>query len=304
MDKVGVGKRQKKHSSVVWPILVLLSVLTALFFFIKYIIKGKNVALLNPKGLIAQEQYNLLVFTVTVLLAAVIPTMIILYYTAWKYRESNSVTAALPEANKNKHIVAYMWAIPIVIMLVLANTMWPATHRLAPQRPINDAKPLTIQVVAMRWKWLFIYPDQKIATVNFVQIPINTPVKFEMTADEMPMSSFWIPNLGGQLYTMTGHVNRLNLMADTVGDYPGSTPEINGIGFAGMKFTARVSSDDDFDQWVKQVKSFPEILDSAKYEDILRPSEYNSAAFYSAYENNLYDQVVLKYTGSTEGHAH
>jgi cytochrome o ubiquinol oxidase subunit 2 len=280
MDKVGVGKRQKKHSSVVWPILVLLSVLTALFFFIKHLIKGKNVALLNPKGLIAQEQYNLLVFTVTVLLAAVIPTMIILYYTAWKYRESNSVTAALPEANKNKHIVAYMWAIPIVIMLVLANTMWPATHRLA------------------------IYPDQKIATVNFVQIPINTPVKFEMTADEMPMSSFWIPNLGGQLYTMTGHVNRLNLMADTLGDYPGSTPEINGIGFAGMKFTARVSSDDDFDQWVKQVKSFPEILDSAKYEDILRPSEYNSAAFYSAYENNLYDKVVLKYTGSTEGHTH
>src|SRR3989344_4177726 len=119
----------------------------------------------------------------------------------------------------------------------------------------------------MRWKWLFIYPEQGIATVNFVQIPVNRPIQFELTADETPMSSFWIPNLGGQLYTMTSHVNRLNLMADTPGEYTGSSAEINGAGFAGMKFTARVGSQEDFDRFVQNVKRYPSVLNTTTYNN-------------------------------------
>jgi cytochrome o ubiquinol oxidase subunit 2 len=184
--------------------------------------------------------------------------------------------------------------------------MWPATHRLAPQTSIAaDAEPLTIQVVSMRWKWLFIYPEQHMATVNFVQIPTDRPVRFELTADDAPMSSFWVPNLSGMLYTMTGHSNRLNVIADTPGDYPGRSAEINGAGFAGMQFTARVSSNADFDAWVDEVQSGGgQTLDTAEYAKLLKPSEDNPTALYPAVEGDLYATVLKKYMGTGEGHNH
>lgn len=273
--------------------------LVDLGLILRYLMQGKNIALFNPKGLIAQEQMSLMVLTAVVLLAIAIPTLFILFYTAWKYRETNSKATYAPNGRHSKYLSLSIWAIPTAFMLVLALVMWPATHRLEPRKVItSDAKPITIQVISMRWKWLFIYPDQNIATVNFVQVPVNTPVQFVLTADEAPMSSFWIPNLGGQLYSMTGHVNRLNLMADTPGDYPGSSAEINGAGFSGMKFIARASSAEDFSRWAQEVKQSPDVLDAATYDRVLEPSENNPAAFYSTYENGLYDKVVMKYTGS------
>jgi cytochrome o ubiquinol oxidase subunit 2 len=153
----------------------------------------------------------------------------------------------------------------------------------------------------MRWKWLFIYPEQKIATVNFVQIPLNTPVQFELTADDAPMSSFWIPNLSGQLYTMTGMVNHLNIMANTPGDFPGSSAEISGAGFAGMKFTARVGSSDDFNVWAQAAKQSPNMLDGATYASLLKPSENNPIAVYTTADSGLYDTVLMKYMAPAEG---
>lgn len=282
-----------------WIVLIIFLALADFALLLRYLLHGKNIALFNPKGLIASEQLNLIVFTVTVLLVIAIPTLFILFFTAWKYRESNTKTAHAHNARRSKFLVPSMWLIPTAFMLVLATFMWSATHRLIPQQLIEaDAKPIRIQVVSMRWKWLFIYPEQQIATVNFVQVPINTPVIFELTADEAPMSSFWIPNLGGQLYSMTGHVNRLNLMADTPGDYPGSSAEINGAGFAGMKFTARASSVGDFDRWIQEVKQSPDVLDTATYESVLEPSENNPTALYSAFEPSIYDNVLIKYAGS------
>jgi cytochrome o ubiquinol oxidase subunit 2 len=272
--------------------------LVGLVLLITVLMHGHNVALLNPKGLIAHEQVGLMVFTAVLLLVVAIPSLILLFFTAWKYRESNIRAKHDPDARNGRFVVLSMWGVPSVFMLILALVMWPATHRLVPQKLIAaDAKPLTIQVVSMRWKWLFIYPEQNIATVNFVQIPKNTPVQFELTADDAPMSSFWIPNLGGQLYTMTGMVNRLNLLADTPGDYPGSSAEISGAGFTGMKFTARVSSKEDFDDWVHVTKLSPDVLDAAGYEKLLKPSEDNPAAFYSAADSDLYDKVLMKYMG-------
>jgi len=266
---------------------------------ITFLLQGVDVALFNPKGLIASEQHRLMIISAALLLAITIPTLFLLYFFAWKYRESNEKATHDPTARHGKYFVFSLWAIPSVFMLLLASIMWPATHKLAPQKSIaSSAKPITIQVVAMRWKWLFIYPEQNIATVNFVQVPVNTPVRFDLTADETPMSSFWIPNLGGQLYAMTGHQNQLNLIADTPGDYPGRSAEINGAGFSGMKFMARASSQAGFDQWVRDVKLSSGALDTTEYKKLLSPSKNNPAALYSQAESGLYDTLLKKYGGT------
>lgn len=294
----------KKRHSRNWPAWILILPLIGFILLIKYLLHGKNIALFNPKGIIAHEQHSLMMFTVVVLLAIAIPTMCFLFYVAWKYRETSPKAIKAPATTKSKSLFMGIWLLPTAVMIIIASAMWPATHKLAPQKQIaSSTKPLTIQVISLRWKWLFLYPEQGVASVNFVQIPLNTPVTFEMTADETPMSSFWIPNLGGQLYTMTSHVNRLNLMADKVGDYPGSTAEINGEGFAGMRFTARVSSSNDFSAWAQSVRKSPNVLDNAAYQNLLVPSEYNQPAFYSSFEPYLYANVISKYEGPG-GHTH
>jgi cytochrome o ubiquinol oxidase subunit 2 len=294
-------KKRNKHSVGRTAGLIFLG-LVNLALLIAVLLRGNNVALFNSKGMIAHEQFGLIVTTVGIMLLVAIPALFFLYFTAWRYRESNSKAVHDPNVRHSKLLDVGMWLVPSAFAVVLAMIMWPATHRLEPHKSIAaDAKPLTIQVVSLRWKWLFIYPEQKIATVNFVQIPVNTPVQFELTADETPMSSFWIPNLGGQLYTMTGHLNQLHLIADTPGDYEGSSAEINGAGFAGMKFTARASSSDDFDRWVQSVLVRTDVLDAAEYDRLLKPSEDNPAAFYSAADSDLYDKVLMKYMGPDEG---
>lgn len=276
--------------------------LIGLSLLVAMLLKGNDIALLNSKGQIAVEQRRLMIVVIALMLEIAIPTLIIFYFIAWKYRETNEKASYEPNAQHSKPFVLSLWAIPSVMVLVLAYIMWPATHRLEPQKSIaSDTKPITVQVVAMRWKWLFIYPEQNIATVNFVQIPTDTPVRFELTADEAPMSSFWIPHLGGQLYAMTGHVNPLNLIADTPGDYPGSSAEINGAGFAGMKFIARAGSKTDFDKWVQSIRQSAYALDSEEYAKLLAPSKNNTPAFYTTNETDLYDTILMKYTGS-HGH--
>ncbi len=298
-------KVHKKRLSLGRVVFIIFLLLADLALLIRRLLLGKNIALFNSKGLIASEQHRLMIYSVVVLLAIAVPSVFLLYFTAWKYRESNTKATYDPNLHHGKWFNFSVWAIPCTFVLMLVVVMWPATHKLAPQKQIaSDVKPLTIQVVSMRWKWLFIYPEQGIATVNFVQIPLNTPVQFELTADEAPMSSFWVPNLGGQLYTMTGHVNRLNLMADKPGDYPGRSAEINGAGFSGMKFIARASSTEVFDSWVHAVKQSRDVLDTAKYDAMLRPSQNDPVALYSVNDSNLYARVIIKYIGLYGGHSH
>lgn len=273
--------------------------IVGLVLVITLLLQGTDVRLFSPKGLIASEQQRLMIVSIAIMLTIAIPTLAVLYFFAWKYRETNPKATYDARTPRSKWFVFSMWAVPTAYMLVLASIMWPASHRLAPQKSVAaDNKPLVIQVIAMRWKWLFIYPEQNIATVNYVQIPVNTPVQFELTADETPMSSFWIPHLGGQLYAMTGHVNRLNLMAETPGDYPGSSAEINGAGFAGMKFTARVSSLQNFGLWVQEVKQSSATLDEVEYENLLKPSKSNPSALYAQTKADLYTTVLNKYVDS------
>lgn len=297
MPKNIKGNNQGRTAGVVGLALVGLALVIAM------LLQGKNVALFNPKGQIAQEQLDLMILSVGIMLIIAIPTVFFLYFTAWKYRESNNKVTRDPHVGHGKLLNISMWLVPSAFMVVLAIIMIPATHKLEPKKQIAaDAKPLTIQVVALRWKWLFIYPEQKIASVNFVQVPTGTPVTFELTADETPMSAFWIPNLGGMLYAMNGHTNQLNLIANTPGDYPGSTAEVNGAGYSGMKFTARASSREDFDQWANGVQQFNNVLDTKEYDKLLKPSENAPVVFYSAADTDLYDKILMKYSRGGHGH--
>lgn len=292
-------KKKYRQSTPIWLTIVGLFVLG---FLLAYMLRDADIAVMNPKGTIAGEQMRLIIVVVVLMLEIGIPTLLALYFVAWKYRESNEKATYDPASKHGKLFVFSLWAIPSIIVLMIGYIMWPATHRLEPKKTIiSDNKPITIKVVAMRWKWLFIYPDQNIATVNYVQIPVNTPVQFDISADEAPMSSFWIPHLGGQIYAMTGHVNRLNLLADTTGDFPGSSIEINGRGFAGMRFTTRSSSQSDFDSWVKSVRQSTDVLNESEYKELLEPSENNQVVLYSTAEPDLYDNMLMKYSG-THGH--
>jgi cytochrome o ubiquinol oxidase subunit II len=288
------------------PVMLTLLGLVGLGLVIAVLLRGTDIVLLNPRGLIAGEQRRLMVTSTLILLGFAVPVLFFLYFFAWKYRETNQKAIHNPNASHGKLPVVAFWGLPTIIMLVLASLMIPATFRLEPQDSIQAAKdPLTIQVVALRWKWLFIYPEQNIATVNYVEIPVNTPVQFELTADETPMSSFWIPHLGGQLYAMTEHVNRLNLMADTLGDYEGSAAEINGSGFAGMRFNTHVSTQEDFDKWVQETERSTNFLNTLEYEKLLKPSKNNKAVFYSHPDPKIYSTILSKYTGSHGGsHSH
>lgn len=296
-----MAAKNKKQPGIILLLIVLLGVL-AFGTTLAVLLGGNDVALLEPKGMVAREQHWLFITSTLLMLGFGVPVILTLYFFIWKYREGSPSPTYTPTLNTSKALLVFAWGGPFVIVAILAALMLPATQRLEPQKSIEaDKEQLTVQVVALNWKWLFIYPEQNIATVNFAQIPVDTPVRFELTSDEAPMNSFWIPHLGGMLYSMTGHVNPLNLIGDTIGDYTGGAAEVNGRGLAGMRFTTRVSSEEDFDAWVADVQQSPLSLSEAEYEKLLEPSENHEPTFYAHPAPDLYSTIVGKYNS---GHEH
>jgi cytochrome o ubiquinol oxidase subunit 2 len=258
-----------------------------------------NFALFNSKGIIAAKERNLMLTAVSLMLIVVVPVYAAAFFIAYKFRADNKKAKFTPDWNSNKKLEIIWWAIPTSIILILASMTWRSAHELDPFRSIkSDNPPITIQVVALRWKWLFIYPDQNIATVNFIEFPEKTPVHFELTSDA-PMNSFWIPQLGGQMYAMAGMQTQLNLMADGEGIYNGSAAEINGKGFSGMKFLAKSTSSDDFATWTAKMKEISSPLTLGSYNALSEPSEDNPPAYYSTVEDGLYHSIMMKYMIAT-----
>lgn len=258
------------------------------FFF------DKNFLVLNPKGIIAVKERNLLWIATALMLIVVIPVFAIMFYVAWKYRESHPNTKYTPNLRDSVVAEIIWWGVPCIIIGILCVITWESTHELDPYASLDPEKEMTVQVVAMQWKWLFIYPEQKIATVNYLQIPEKTPIHFEITADA-PMNSFWIPSLGGQMYAMPGMRTELNLIADAVGEYRGVSANVSGKGFAGMKFLTKSTTQEDFIAWVNEMKNAPHALGTIEYGELVKPSENNPAAFYKLEQPNLFDQIVMKY---------
>ena len=255
----------------------------------------QDIAVLHPKGLIAVKQRNLMINLSLWMLIVVIPVFILTFFISWKYKASNAKAKYSPDWDYSILAESIWWGIPFIIVTVLGIFTWNSCHELDPFRPLESSvKPIKIQVIALDWKWLFIYPELNIATVNFVQFPEKTPINFEITADA-PMNSFWIPKLGGQIYAMAGMNSKLHLIADEIGSYRGSSANLSGRGFSGMKFIAKASSQEEFDQWVQLIQQSSPFLGLEEYKYLVRPTENNPAAFYALEEQDLFEQVIMKY---------
>lgn len=259
------------------------------------VLTSDSALLTHPKGTIAHSELHLMTTNVLLMLTVIIPTLILLLTTAWKYRARNSKAEYDPEHSLGAIAELALWTVPSVIVAIMTVITWHATHKLDPFQPLkSEIKPLTIQVVALDWKWLFIYPEQEIATVNFVQFPARTPIHFELSADNSPMNSFWIPQLSGQMYTMTGMVTSLHIMADEPGEYAGRAAEINGQGFADMTFVAKSCSPSDFDEWVTHVKQSPLQLTDSVYQELSSRSTNNPIVLYSHVDKEIFHKIVMK----------
>lgn len=259
------------------------------------LLSGCKYAILNPKGIIAAQEKQLLLDAVLLMLIVVIPAILLSLVFAWKYRASNTSAKYSPDWSHSTIIEIIVWSIPCAIIVTLAVITWITSHTLDPYKPIDaNTKPLVIQAIALNWKWLFIYPDEKIATINYIQIPVNKPVEFLITADA-PMNSFDLPQLGGQIYAMAGMQTKLNIMANQAGDYVGQSTNISGIGFSDMNFIVRAGSNDDYAQWVQKVQKSPEVLTPSMYSKLIQPSINNSAEFFTIPNGNLFANVLMKY---------
>ena len=257
--------------------------------------------LLDPVGQVGIDEKNLIITATLLMLLVVVPVILMTIIFAWKYRASNKNATYAPKWSHSTKIEVVIWTVPILIIIALGVITYKSTHALDPYRPIqSDVKPVTIEVVAMDWKWLFIYPDQGIATVNKIVFPANTPVNFRITSDTV-MNSFFIPGLGGQIYAMAGMTTKLHLIANKNAELDGISANYSGAGFTGMKFKAIATSQAEFDAWVNEVKASPKQLDQAEYAALSKPSQNNPVALYSSYAPNLFQTIIDKYEGMTPG---
>lgn len=260
-----------------------------------FALQDKVVAVLAPRGEIALAQKKLLYFAVILSLLVLAPTYYMLYTFAWRYREGHS-KGYTPKWDSNKKLEAVWWGVPILIISVLAVVAWTTSHSLDPYKALaSNKEPLQVQVVALQYKWLFIYPQQNVASVNKLVIPVNRPVEFTITSDA-PMNSFWIPQLGGQIYAMAGMSTKLNLNATSVGQYRGVSANLSGAGFADMSFMADARSEEDFVSWVSSLRSNQKlpVLNEQTYDVLSRPASSKVLYFRSA-DSALYNNVIMKY---------
>lgn len=267
----------------------------ALIYAFAVYIAGVDVPVLQPKGYIGKKELELIIASVLLMLVVVVPVFILTFLFAVKYRDGNKNAKYLPDWEHSYLAESIWWGIPVIIIVILAFITWFTTHELSPYKPIeNGKKPITIQAVALEWKWLFIYPEEGIATVNYIQFPEKTPINFQITADA-PMNSFWIPQLGGQIYAMPSMKTKLHLIADEQGVFRGVSSNFSGKGFAGMNFEAEAVSDDTFRSWVRKVKNARRSLSQAEYNRLAKPSSYNSVELFSTADPHMFDAIVEQY---------
>ena len=256
---------------------------------------------LNPKGIIAVAQKDLIITSVALMMIVIIPVFIMLFSFAWRYRAGNTKAKYTPDWHTNKSLEIIWWTIPVIIISILGVITWKTTHDLDPFKPlVSNVKPITIEVIALDWKWLFIYPEENIATVNYIKIPKDTPIQFKITSDG-PMNAFWIPQLGSQIYAMAGMTAKLHLMSHEDGVYKGVSSNFSGDGFSEMKFDTVVVKREEFDEWVRSTKQSSDSLDYERYTTLAKKSIGNKVQYFSSVEEKLYTKVIMKYM-SNMGH--
>ncbi|SCZ14442.1 cytochrome o ubiquinol oxidase subunit 2 [Paenibacillus polysaccharolyticus] len=285
----------KKPRSLIRIIIPVVLTLVTIALIVWPMLAGGQYVVLDPKGPIGAAQKDLIIISTLLCAVVIVPVLIMSAVIVWRYRDK-------PE-NKNEYkpnwahstkAEVIWWTIPIVIIGLLAIVTVRYTYDLEPSKPLaHEKEPITIQVSSLDWKWLFLYPEQGIATVNTLNIPADRPVKFELTADS-PMNSFWIPQLGGQIYTMSGMAMTLYLQADDEGQYWGSGANFTGEHFGEMRFDVNATSDEEFDKWVAEVKQQSQPMTQETYDTLAKPGTSN-VAYYSAFPEGLFQKIVTKY---------
>jgi len=258
---------------------------------------------LDPKGPVAEVEYRMIVITTILCAIIVIPVLAIFAYIVYRFRDKPGNNAPYtPHWDDSKVLEAIWWGVPILIIGILG--YYTARDTFALANPPKDEKPMVIQVSSMDWKWVFHYPDQNIATVNEVHIPVGKPVEFQVTADNAPMNSFWIPQIAGQTYTMPGMAMKLWAKADHAGQYFGSGANFTGKGFADMQFKVIAEDSAKLDQWVANVKQTKPALTLEGYEKLYSTKEsVKNVQEYSSYPKGIFEERVLENGGDNHtGH--
>jgi cytochrome o ubiquinol oxidase subunit 2 len=256
------------------------------------LLAGCSSAVLDPRGPIGQNDRTILIDSMAIMLAIVIPTIIATFAFAWWFRASNKKATYLPDWEFSGRIEMIVWAIPAMTIILLGGVTWIGSHELDPAKPIESkTAALDIQVVSLDWKWLFILPEQRVASVNQLVVPIGTPLHFTLTSSSV-MNTFFVPRLGSMIYTMNGMATELYLQADEAGTYRGISGHYSGEGFSDMHFDVRAVSAEDFAHWVNQTREGGGTLDAAGYTELAKQSINIPVATYSSVERDLFAQVL------------
>lgn len=267
-----------------------------------YVTEGRDLPVLNPSGIIADQQLTLILITTGLGVFVVIPVFILLFSIAWRYREGNKKAKYQPEMEGNKWFEALWWGIPVIIIVILAVITHISTHALDPYKPLeSNVKPVNVQVVSLNWRWLFIYPDYNVATLNFMNIPKDTPINLKITADS-PMNSFWVPALAGQVYSMTGMTTKLHIMANKTGVFNGTTANISGEGYAHMNFKVHSINENEFEDWAKKASTSKDTLTFESYKKIAEPNEDKQDKTFQLIDKDLFEQIKMMYMSPKETH--
>jgi cytochrome o ubiquinol oxidase subunit 2 len=253
---------------------------------------GCDEGVLDPKGPIASAERQILFNSLGIMLAIVIPTILATLGVAYWFRASNPRARYLPEFNYSGRLELLVWSIPIMTVLLVGGVAWVGSHDLDPPKALASAvKPVRVQVVSLDWKWLFIYPDEGIASVNRLTVPVGTPVSFELTSSGV-MNSFFVPQLGGQIYTMAGMTTRLHLQADHAGTYRGMSANYSGAGFSDMVFNVDAVPAEGFAQWVAAARATGPALDAQSYAALAKPSRAVAPFTYRTVAPRLFTTIL------------
>lgn len=253
------------------------------------------IPVLFPSGAIGWEQIRLLWIIQGLMLIVIIPVFILTFYFSWKYRAGQTREKYDPHMVDHKGLEVIWWGVPLLLVAVIGYLTVVKTYELDPFKPIaSENESLIVEVVATQWNWLFIYPEQGIASLNYLAVPKEVPIRFKITSDA-PMNAFWIPELGGMIYAMPNMLTELHLIADKEGTYLGRSANISGEGFAGMQFPCVAQSKEAFKIWVEKAKSQKSELDFARYNELARPQSNTPAVQYTVQDADLFHKILHKF---------
>ena len=262
---------------------------------------GCHLVLLDPSGDVARQQSDIMIVTTVIMSLIIVPVLVAIGVVAWRYRASNKKAHYDAAWDHSPQLELVVWAAPLLIIIAVGAISWIGTHQLDPYRPLDrvapgkpvasDAKPLEVDVVSLRWKWLFFYPQYGIATVNQLAAPVDVPIRFKMTSDAM-MDAFSVPTLAGMVYTMPGMQTVLHAAINHPGQYEGFSANYSGAGFTDMRFRFEGMSPHDFDAWVAKVRAEGSELDSKAYDQLRQPERNAPVHYYARFEPDLYTRIL------------